>query len=131
VDDCRADTIVASVAGLTACFPPQSSPTSLATYCNRYSFFDTTYSSTVCSGMDYMGGDLAARSFTGTFSTALESCQSWCFGTYSSAVAGFLVGSEASSWHTCWCKGSRGSVTTQSCYFGVGFSKGEPPGMLA
>jgi hypothetical protein len=87
-------------------------------------------STTVCAGMDFGGYDLNTgngKVITGTFSDAVTSCQSYCFETYSTATGGFLVGSEASTSSTCWCKYSRGTCTTQSCYFGVGFYKGERP----
>jgi hypothetical protein len=106
--------------------PPQTTPTSLTSYCNTYSYFDTTYSTTVCAGMDFNQlSSLGSKTYTGTFATALSSCQSWCFSTYSSAMGGFLVGSDASSSHTCWCKGTRTQSATMGCHYGVGFYKGQ------
>jgi hypothetical protein len=107
---------------------PQTSPTSLTSYCSKYAFFDTTYSTTVCAGMDYnQGNDLGYKAYTGTFAAALASCQSWCFSTYSSAMGGFVLGSEASTSQTCVCKGTQTSSKTTSCWYGVGFYKGERP----
>jgi hypothetical protein len=81
--------------------------------------------------MDFnQGNDLGSKTFTGTFATALSSCQSWCLTSYSSAMGGFLVGSEATTSHTCWCKGTRTQSATLSCWMGAGFYKGEWPAML-
>jgi hypothetical protein len=76
--------------------------------------------------MDYnQGNDLGSRTYTGTLAAAVASCQSWCFSTYSSTMGGFVLGSEASTSQTCVCKGTRKSAVTMSCWYGIGFYKGQ------
>jgi hypothetical protein len=120
-------------ASLTPLVPPrQTSPTSLTSYCSKYAYWSADWSTTVCAGMDFnWGNDLGWNVYTGSFSAALSSCQSWCFSTYSSAMGGVLVGSEATTSHTCFCKGTWTTTNTASCWYGVGFYKGEWPVMLA
>jgi hypothetical protein len=98
-------------------------PTSLTSYCQSYTYFSTDYSATVCGGMDWnLGNDLGYKWYT-TFD--VTSCMAYCYETYSSAVGGFMMYSTTGS-HTCCCKATpTGSFTQQSCWYGVGFYKGE------
>jgi hypothetical protein len=131
---CGRGTTVASCRDGGLAYPPptprQTPPTTLASFCQTNSYWDSTYGTTVCAGMDFnMGNDLGSRTYTGTtFSVALTSCQAFCFSMYSSAQGGFLVGSGSSTSHTCWCKGAvSGSFSQASCWLGAGFYKGERP----
>jgi hypothetical protein len=102
---------------------PTSSPTTTQSYCESYTYFDQDSSATVCAGMDFnLGNDLGFKIYS-TFD--VDSCVTYCYATYSSAVGGFLTYSTSGS-NYCWCKGTMvGSVTQQSCWYGVGFYKGE------
>jgi hypothetical protein len=105
---------------------PTSSPTTLANFCSKYTYYDSTYGTTVCAGMALLTtSDLAYKSITSSFDAAIESCQSWCFSTYSSATGGWLA-QGSSGTHTCYCKSTFTSVSTRTCYTGVGFYLGAP-----
>jgi hypothetical protein len=107
---------------------PTSSPTTTASFCSKYTYWDSTYGTTVCAGMDLNSGsstDIAYKTITSSFDAAITSCQSWCFSTYSSCMGGFVV-QLASGTHDCYCKATMTSVTSFSCYYGVGFYKGAP-----
>jgi hypothetical protein len=111
---------------------PQISPTSETSYCQKYSYYDSTYGTTVCLGMNVWATNLGSTTFTGTFASAITSCQSYCFSMYSSATGGWLTGSEALTSHTCTCFWAvTAAATPLSCWYGLGFVKGERPDVLA
>jgi hypothetical protein len=69
--------------------------------------------------------DIAYTSITSSFDAAIETCQSWCFSNYASAMGGWLA-QGSSGTHTCYCKSTFLTFDYRSCYTGVGFYLGAP-----